>query len=76
MRASRPVAEVTDFGAPTVKLLSTIASFGTSTSPFKSIFIPFSESVITVNFVASLPVPAVVGIAARGRISPVISFPL
>ena len=70
------MAAVTLLGASTVNSLSTIASLGISTSPFKSIFICFFESVITVNLVASLPVPAVVGIAASGKISPVISFPL
>ena len=63
-------------GEEIVKTGSITASSGTNTAPFNSILIPFSLSVITVNWVASEPVPAVVGIAAIGGILPVIVFPI
>ena len=57
-------------------LQSSTARSGSSLSPFSSILISFSVSVIIVNFVASEPVPAVVGISTIGGNSPSISFPM
>ena len=76
MSASRPVEAVTLFGDDIENAGSMIASDGIRQSPFRSIFMLVALSVITVNFVASEPVPAVVGIAAIGGIFPFITFPI
>ena len=76
VRASRPVEAVIVFGIVSVASGSTTAISGTSPSPLRSIFTSVAASVITVNFVASEPVPAVVGMAVMGGNLPVISFPI
>ncbi len=55
---------------------SMTARSGISTFPLSSILISFLVSVMMVNWVASDPVPAVVGIAMMGGISALISFPI
>ena len=74
-RASSPVAAVTAGGAVVVKLGSTTATSGMRAGPFNSIFTWVSSSVITVNMVASEPVPAVVGIATMGTKGPSMTCP-
>ena len=66
MRASIPVAAVINDGNDFVIAKSRIATFGMIPSVDNSIFIFLSVSVITEYLVASLPVPAVVGIAIMG----------
>ena len=76
MSASSPVDAVTLLGEDIENSGSMTASVGTRSSPLSSIFILVSLSVMTVNFVASEPVPAVVGIAAIGGRPPSIAFPM
>ena len=71
-----PVDAVTGFGAVTVNCGSTTASWGISTCPFRSILISRVVSLMIVNWVASDPVPAVVGIAVIGGVGIWISFPI
>ena len=66
VRASTPVAAVISGGAVMVNCGSMTAKSGISPGPFKSIFTCVAVSVIMVNWVASDPVPAVVGMAAMG----------
>ena len=62
-------------GVVRVNLGSSTAISGIRFLPFSSILISASVLVIMVNWVASEPVPLVVGMAAMGGRVPVISFP-
>ena len=64
--ASSPVCAVIFCGDEIEYSGSTTATFGSILSSAISSFISFSESVMTVNLVASEPVPAVVGTATIG----------
>jgi len=61
-----PVSAVVRKGTVKVNVKSTIDALGTHAGPAISIFSFDSVSVMTVNRVTSLPVPAVVGIATIG----------
>ena len=62
-------------GAVMVNLGSSTAISGIRFLPFSSILMSASVFVMMVNWVASEPVPLVVGMAAIGGRAPVISFP-
>src|SRR5512136_88607 len=66
VRASKPVAAVISRGMETVRRGSTRATLGIIIGLAISIFTSRSVSVMIVNWVTSLPVPAVVGTAIRG----------
>ena len=73
--ASRPVEAVTLAGADSDSAESTTARSGSRAAPFSSIFTWVAVSVIMVNWVASDPVPAVVGMATIPGSGPAISLP-
>ena len=63
-------------GTDKVNRGSTTASCGMSTVPFSSIFTSFFVSLMMVNWVASDPVPAVVGMAVMGGVGAVMGRPM
>jgi len=67
VRASIPVAAVRPGGRETVSSGSRIARSGIMKGLLNSSFSPWASSRMTAAMVTSLPVPAVVGMAMKGR---------
>lgn len=68
--ASMPVSAVSREGIDRVSSKSTTAATGRNAGPVQSIFSSVALSVMTVNWVASEPLPAVVGTAITGIAGP------